>query len=360
MRVDVVHRPAVAHDVAPEAPLVPQPLLQQVRAGAAGRPVHRVVDAHDRLGLALDDGRAKRRQVGAHQVLLAHPGVEGVPLRLGSAVHRVVLRRGDHLQIVGIIPLHPRDERHGHAAGQVGVFPVRLLASPPAGIPEDVDVRGPVGQPGRAAGKGHERLGAGRGRTRQGVVVLGPRLGGDDVGHPVHEVDVPGGGEPDGLREDGGTALDDAVKRLVPPVVGGHPEAWNRRSGALHLEHLLLQRHARDEVRRATSRRQVRIEVGSVTDLLSRGRGTGQRRQGNHEESGLHLEPPVRATPGRDGHRFVGFFEHPVLRRDGPEQAPEPRMFSPSPRQGQGVPHGRHSSRPSLRSCGPSGVSSAQ
>ena len=90
------------------------------------------------------------------------------------------------------------------------------------------------------------------GADAQGVVVLGPRFGGNDVGHPMHQVGIPGGAESDGLREDGGAALGHAVQRLVPPVVGGHAEARNRGSGALHLQHLLLQRHAGNEIRRAT------------------------------------------------------------------------------------------------------------
>jgi hypothetical protein len=59
--MNVAQGPAIADDVAPEAPLLPQPPLQQVGAGAAGRSVDGVVDTHDRPGLAFHDGRAERR-----------------------------------------------------------------------------------------------------------------------------------------------------------------------------------------------------------------------------------------------------------------------------------------------------------
>src|ERR1019366_5049352 len=50
--------------------------------------------------------------------------------------------------------------------------------------------------------------------------------------------------------------------------VGRYVEPWNRRSGALHLERLFRQRQTGDEIRRATFRRQIRIEVRGVARWL--------------------------------------------------------------------------------------------
>ena len=247
---DVADRAAIAHHVALEAPLFAQALLEEVGAGAAGHAVHRVVDAHDGTGLAFRDRRLERVQVGVDQVVLADLGVEGMAQRFRAAVHGVVLRRGDGLQVTRIVALHALDEGDAHAAGQIRIFAVGLLTAPPAGIPEDVDVRRPVIQVGDAAGSGAWRH-FGHGRLAHRLVVLGARFGGDDVGHPVHQLGIEGGAEPDWLGKHGGAALGDAVQGLVPPVVDRHAETRNRGSAVLHLQHLLLQRHARDEIRRA-------------------------------------------------------------------------------------------------------------
>jgi len=98
------------------------------------------------------------------------------------------------------------------------------------------------------------------------------------------------GGEPDGLREDGGAPLDDTVQGLVPPVVGGHPQALDGGSGALHLAHLLLEGHAGHEIRRSALRGQIRIEVGRRARRLSERRRAGQQEQCDHERIGFHVE----------------------------------------------------------------------
>ena len=148
---DVAHGAAIAHDVALESPLFPQALLKKVRAGAAGYPVYGVIHAHDRIRFALHDCGPERRQIRIDLVRLAHPGVKDVPLRLWTAVHGVVLGCGDDFQVVRIVPLHARNKRDAHTAGEIGIFSVGFLAAPPAGIAEDIDVRRPVGQPGDGA-----------------------------------------------------------------------------------------------------------------------------------------------------------------------------------------------------------------
>ena len=180
--IDVAHCAAIAHDVALESPLFPQALLKKVCVGAARYPVYRVVHAHDRVRLAFHDGGPERRQVRIDLVIFAHPGVKHVPIRLWTAMHGVVLGCRDDLQVMGIVPLHARNERDAHAAGEIGIFSVGFLAASPTRIPEDVDVRRPVRQSCGAAGKDGGGCLTG---MNQGVIVLGSRFGGNDVGHPV-------------------------------------------------------------------------------------------------------------------------------------------------------------------------------
>ena len=288
---DVADGAAVADDVAGEVPLVAQAGLQQVRARASRDAVHGVVDAHDRGCLAFDDGGAECGQVGIDEVPLVDARVEAVSCRLRSAVHGVVLRRRHHLQVVRVGSLHPRHERHAHAGREIRILAVGLLAASPARVAEDVDVGRPVRQPGGAAGQRRQRVRPRWRRTRLRVVVLGAGLGGDRVGHLPQQRRVPGGGQADGLREHGRPALHDAVQGLVPPVVGRHAEARDCRRGALHLQHLLLERHARDQIRRPLPGRQLGVAKGGVGRRLGHPDGRGQGRQGEGEGGGPE---PVR------------------------------------------------------------------
>src|ERR1039458_7446062 len=68
--------------------------------------------------------------------------------------------------------------------------------------------------------------------------------------------------------------------RAVPPVVDRHAETRNGGSAVLHLQHLLLQSHARNEIRRPLFGRQGEIEVRGVDSLLTERRGA-QRQESN-------------------------------------------------------------------------------
>ena len=67
------------------------------------------------------------------------------PCRSGfrPAVDRVVLGRGDRLEVFGIVALHAGDEGHAQLGGEKGIFAVGFLPAPPAGIAKDVDVGRP-------------------------------------------------------------------------------------------------------------------------------------------------------------------------------------------------------------------------
>ncbi len=175
-----------------------------------------------------------------------------MPVVLGAAVDGEVLGRGDQLQVARVVALQALDERDAHAGGQVWVFAVGFLAATPARVAEDVDVGRPEGEPLVDAALA----------LAQGLVVLGARFVGDRRGDLRHEIEVPGGRQADGLREDGGDArAADAVQALVPPVVLGHAEPLDGRRRVHHLRDLLGQRHARDEVVHALCDGQVGVEV---------------------------------------------------------------------------------------------------
>ncbi len=165
-----------------------------------------------------------------------------MPLGFRTAVHRVVLRRGNELQVLRIVSLHSLHELHAHARGQIGILAVGLLAPPPARIAEDVYVRAPECQalvaPVLAAPLGFPVL-------RPGLVADRLRLG-------PQQLRVERGRQPDRLRKHRcRTRPGHSVQRLVPPFVGGHPEPGNRRRIVLQLRDLFLQCHVSYEVRGA-------------------------------------------------------------------------------------------------------------
>src|SRR6185295_17855515 len=66
--VDVVEGPAVGYDVAAEAPILPQDVLEQPRARRGRSAVHPVVGAHDRADLALLDEGAEGGEIRLEEV----------------------------------------------------------------------------------------------------------------------------------------------------------------------------------------------------------------------------------------------------------------------------------------------------
>ena len=119
-----------------------------------------------------------------------------------------------------------------------------------------------------------------------GLLVLGARFDGDDVGDLVLQRYVPGGGEADGLRENGGlSGAGDAVERFVPPIVGGDVEAREGGRGVLHLQDLFVEGHARDQVGGALLGGEVGVEVGRGVGGLA-DQGTAKREAGCGGEDG--------------------------------------------------------------------------
>ena len=152
-------------------------------------------------------------------------GIElmAVPFRAG--VYGEVLGAGMKLVVASVVcALQTLDHLHTHACGQVGVFAVSLDAASPARVAEDVDGRGPEGQPlvalilslGSIAG------------------VLGPCLVGHGGEYLLQQVGVKAGSHADGLREYGSQSGPcHSVQCFVPPVVGLDVQPLYRL-GAVH------------------------------------------------------------------------------------------------------------------------------
>src|SRR5436189_2638224 len=69
-------------------------------------------------------------------------------IRLGAAMHGIMLGAGHGEHILRIVSLNALDVLDTNFAGQIGVFAERLLATAPARVAENVDVRGPEGDSG--------------------------------------------------------------------------------------------------------------------------------------------------------------------------------------------------------------------
>ena len=238
----VVERIAVGHHEPAESPVLAQAAIEQPVGGAGRRAVQRVVGAHHRAGAAFDQRGTERRQVGRLQIARGDIHVETVTPRLRTAVHSQMLWRGDRARMPRIVALQAADESDRQLPGEVGILAVGFHATSPAGVAENVDVRRPDRQPFITP-----MVAAGS----TGQVELGTRLGRGHRADLFQKLAVPGRRQPDGLRKHRRVAAaGDAVQTLVPPLVGRHAQARNRRSGVHRLRDFLLARHLRHQRRR--------------------------------------------------------------------------------------------------------------
>ena len=194
-RVEIPYGPAVGHDVALKAPLAPQGVPQQRFAAAAGLTVGAVVSAHDGLHAGLFHQVLKGREIGLLHVLGRRLGIEAVAQILRPAVDGKMLCAGGGLHGLAAA-LKPPHIGLPQPGGQIGVLSVGLVSPAPAGVPEDVDVRRPEGQP---------VIDVPISQGGQGVV-LGPALRGRQVAQPFQPLVVEHGRQADGLGEAGGAA----------------------------------------------------------------------------------------------------------------------------------------------------------
>ena len=198
-----------------EAPLAAQDVRKEPLVRAARDSVDRRVRAHHALDLRVRDERLERRQVVLVEIAVVEIDVELVAQVLWPGVDGVVLRARGGLEVLRIVALDAPDERRAHHAGEIRVLAERLLSAAPQGIAEHVDVRAP---------KRKALVNLPRALCAE-EVVLGARLGRDDVRHLLLELRVERRRRADRLREHRReTRAGDAVQRLVPPVVGRDPE----------------------------------------------------------------------------------------------------------------------------------------
>src|SRR6476660_1582014 len=73
-------------------------------------------------------------------------------IRLGAAMHGVMLGAGHREHVFRIVSLNAFDVLDTNLAGQIGVFAKCLLAAAPAWVAENVDVRRPEGDTGPPLG----------------------------------------------------------------------------------------------------------------------------------------------------------------------------------------------------------------
>ena len=219
-----------------KAPFAAQ-LAHQHVACAAGLAVRAVVSAHHGLDLCLPYQRPEGGEVGLFQILPGGDGIEVVAQRLRPAVYREMLGAGRCAQGFAV-PLQAADKGFAEPRGQIGVLAVGLMPAPPAGITENVDIRGPHGEP-------VIDIPVAFGGVR---VVFRTGLGGDGRGDFFQQLIVEHGRKPDGLgKARGGAAAGQAVQRLVPPVIGGDAQPLDRGRVKTQLRCALLNCHARDQ-----------------------------------------------------------------------------------------------------------------
>jgi len=259
MLVNIDHRVAVGHDIAPEAPGAAQIILKQHIAAAGRLPVDAVVRAHDRPGLALDNGGPEGGQICILQIVRRGEDVVGVAAGFRTAMDREMLGRRDHERQVRIVPLHALDKGDADPRCQIGIFAIGFLTPAPARIAEDVD----VGRPAVEAGADPSEM---SGLPPQCVqrADLCPDGGGD----LMDQRRVEGSGEADRLREIGrGHRADRPVKGFGPPIIGGYAEPRNGRRDVQKLRDLLVQRQLVDN--------RPRLAVGLRTNVAGLGMGHG-------------------------------------------------------------------------------------
>ena len=276
IRCDIAHGVAVRNDIALEAPLAPQLVLQKVLVGARRLAVDGVVGAHHRGSLALDNGRAKGRLVGVDLVVPAHVDIGKVTGRLRAAVHGEVFGGGNTQVVLGVVALQARYIGHAHATGQEGILAVGLLPTAPAWIAKDVQVGRPKVEP------THDTDVA----LAQVLHMLDATFHTDLCGHGVDACGVKGRGQAHRLWVLGYALVDHAVESLAPPLVGRNVETRHCGGVVLHLRCLFGERHAMHQVRGAFLRGKLRIHKRHMRRVLLRAsRHERCRAQGGDRES---------------------------------------------------------------------------
>ena len=161
-----------------------------------------------------------------------------------------------------------------------GIFAVGLLSAAPARVAEDVQIRGPEIEASHDAGVSLAHI----------LHVLDASLNADLGRHGVNSRRIEGGSQADGLRILGYALVDDSVKGLAPPLVGGNVEPRNCRGVVLHLRSLLRKSHPVHQVGSPLFRRQIGVQIRRSRCTLSDRRlcGQGKEKRSNSQDKSLH------------------------------------------------------------------------
>ena len=187
--------------------------------------------------------------------------INTVPRRFRPAVHRVVFRRRDHAEILGIIALQPGYKSDAHATCQERIFAVSFLSSSPARIAKDIDIRRPKIQ------SFHDVAPAGL----YCLLVFRASLRPNHDGHIVDERVVKSRGESDGFWKDCcGAGICDPVQRLAPPVVCRNLQFRDSACLVHQLGGLLFERHPLNQVIDALIDGLRRIQIQRTPGLSGR------------------------------------------------------------------------------------------
>ena len=252
LALDVVDGAAVRDDESREAERLAQERGQEERVGGGRREVDGVVRAHERGHVRARHDVPVHARVVVADVRLARVGRRGAALVL-VVVEGVVLDGRDGLEVLRVVALHAFDERAGEHARDERILAPRLVRAAPERMAGEVDRGTPVREPAPASAL-VERL------------VVSAALVGDRGGDGADELFVPRHGERKrhGEARALARAVLDSVQRLVPEVVAVHAEARYGLGVPAELVDLLLERHARDEVRRALLEGSRRVEIDGL------------------------------------------------------------------------------------------------
>ena len=209
--VEVGDSPAVGDYHSPVTPFSAEHGVDQIVASAAGLALEGVVCGHHLLHVRLGHKVLECREIGLIEIPAGGARVEAVPVRFGPGVHGIMLRAGEELANRAVVrALQAAHNSHSHLSHQIGILPVGLHPAAPAGIAEDIDVRGPEGEVLIAL---VAALGICDAVLHAGLVAYRRE-------HVVHQRIVEGRGHCYGHGEGGGGAVAPySVQGLVPPVI---------------------------------------------------------------------------------------------------------------------------------------------
>ena len=196
-----------------KSPFVPQKVLYQGFAATAGFLVSPVVSPHHRFHLGLLNQLLKCRKVSFPHVLWGSLGIKAVAQPLRAGMHCKMLGTCRSFQV---LPLSLQSFHKGFAQFpcEVRVFPIGLMPPAPSGIPENIDIRGPEGQPLIDVAVSLAAMG----------IVLGAPFHCNGIPHQPHQFPVKSCRHGNCLGKAGGSPCPGyPVEGFVPPIISRHP-----------------------------------------------------------------------------------------------------------------------------------------